>query len=54
MADPDPQPDNGYRLACVLLPLSMICYIASLPMNVARVAGHVIINYAGINDMLKE
>ena len=49
MADPDPQPDNGYRLACVLLPLSMICYIASLTMNVARVEGHVIINNAGIN-----
>ena len=56
MAEPDPvpQPDNGYRIACMLLPLSIICYIASLTMNVARVEGHVIINNDGINEMLKE
>ena len=56
MADSSPpkSPDPGYRIACVLLPLSIICYLASLTMNVARVEGHVIINNDGINQMLKE
>ena len=56
MAKPDsaPQSDNGFRIACVLLPLSIICYIVSLTMNVARVEGHVIINNDGINELLKE
>tara|TARA_B100000614_G_scaffold185879_1_gene166811 strand:+ start:2559 stop:3395 length:837 start_codon:yes stop_codon:yes gene_type:complete len=46
--------DTGLQLACLLLPLSIILYVASLTMNVARVEGHVIVNNEGINEMLKE
>ena len=43
----------GYRLACILLPVSLVLYAASLTMNVARVEGRVAINETGITEMLK-
>ena len=54
MDDSPKKRDTGLQLACLLLPLSIILYVASLTMNVARVEGHVIVNNEGINEMLKE
>ena len=54
MADSQKKSDTGFQLACLLLPLSIILYVISLTMNVARVEGHVIVNNEGINEMLKE
>ncbi len=54
MVDSPKKRDTGLQLACLLLPLSIILYVASLTMNVARVEGHVIVNNEGINEMLKE
>ena len=54
MADSPKKSDTGFQLACLLLPLSIILYVTSLTMNVARVEGHVIVNNEGINEMLKE
>ena len=42
-----------YRLACILLPLSIALYITSLTMNVARVTGTVDIDKKGIDEMVK-
>ena len=53
MVDSPKKRDTGLQLACLLLPLSIILYVASLTMNVARVEGHVIVNNEGINEMLK-
>ena len=44
----------GYKLACVLLPLSIALYITSLTMNVARVTGTVDIDKKGIDEMVKK
>ena len=54
MVDSPKKRDTGLQLAYLLLPLSIILYVASLTMNVARVEGHVIVNNEGINEMLKE
>ena len=54
MADSPKKTDMGFQVACLLLPLSIVLYVASLTMNVARVEGHVIVNNEGINEMLKE
>ena len=54
MVDSLKKRDTGLQLAYLLLPLSIILYVASLTMNVARVEGHVIVNNEGINEMLKE
>ena len=54
MVDSPKKCDTGLQLACLVLPLSIILYVASLTMNVARVEGHVIVNNEGINEMLKE
>ena len=54
MADSPKKTDIGFQVACLLLPLSIVLYVASLTMNVARVEGHVIVNNEGINEMLKE
>jgi len=54
MTDPPKKTDMGFQVACLLLLLSIILYVASLTMNVARVEGHVIVNNEGINEMLKE
>ena len=54
MVDSPKKRDTGLQLACLLLLLSIILYVASLTMNVARVEGHVIVNNEGINEMLKE
>ena len=53
MAESKQNSDTGFQLASVLLPLSIILYVTSLTMNVARVEGHVIVNNEGINEMLK-
>ena len=53
MAESKQNSDTGFQLACVLLPLSIVLYVASLTMNVARVEGRVIVNNEGINEMLK-
>ena len=44
----------GYKLACVLLLLSVVFYATSLTMNVARVEGRVKINNDGITEMVDE
>ncbi len=55
--EPD-QPKNsqnhgwGYKLACVLLLLSIVLYATSLTMNVARVEGRVKINNDGVTEMV--
>tara|TARA_Y100000589_G_scaffold304296_1_gene317335 strand:+ start:2464 stop:3300 length:837 start_codon:yes stop_codon:yes gene_type:complete len=54
MVDSPKKRDTGLQLAYLLLPLSIILYVASLTMNVARVEGHVIVNNEGINEMLEE
>ena len=54
MADSPKKTDMGFQVACLLLPLSIVLYVASLTMNVARVEGHVIVNNERINEMLKE
>ena len=57
--EPD-QPKNsqnhgwGYKLACVLLLLSIILYATSLTMNVARVGGRVRMNNDGVTEMVDE
>lgn len=44
----------GYKLACVLLLLSIALYATSLTMNVARVEGRVKINNDGVTEMVDE
>ena len=44
----------GYKLACVLLLLSIALYATSLTMNVARVEGRVKINNNGGTEMVDE
>ena len=53
MAESKQNSDTSFQLACMLLPLSIILYVTSLTMNVARVEGRVIVNNEGINEMLK-
>ena len=43
----------GYTLACVILPLSIALYAASLTMNVARIEGIVKVNEEGVSKMVK-
>ncbi len=42
-----------FKVAALLLPLSMVLYVASLTMNVARVTGNVDLNPDGIRDEIK-
>jgi hypothetical protein len=43
----------SFKLAAVLLPLSIVLYVASLTMDVARVTGNVSLNPDGIRDEIK-
>ena len=41
------------KVAALLLPLSILLYVASLTMNVARITGNVSLNAAGIREEIK-